>query len=163
MPTFNPLDLGIIFLILLFTYFGYRKGAVKQTFAFLAFIGGLFLALSQYANGAAVLGKYLPFDRTSLEIISFVVILLLTSVAINWLGLLLSSLTRVLFLGILDHILGAVLGLLKGSLLIYFLLLVLSNVPYDQLTRELESSFLAVNFLSLTPIIQQNLADFFRQ
>ncbi|MEC9489018.1 MAG: CvpA family protein [Halanaerobium sp.] len=163
MPTFNPLDLAIIFIILLFTFLGYRKGAVKQTFAFLAFIGGLFLALSQYTGGADLLERFLPFNRTIIEIISFVFILLIAAVLINWLGLILTTLTRALFLGLVDHIFGAALGFVKGGILIYLLLLLLANVPYDILAKEVENSYLAVNFLNLTPFIQKNLADFFGQ
>lgn len=160
------LDLGIFALLVFFTIRGYHQGMITQTIGFVAFVLALILAAKYYQKGTVFIDALLAGSRViPLEVahlISFSLIVLSVILTIHLLGYLTRVLSHLFFLTLLDHMGGAVVGLLKGALLVFLLLLIFSELPISFLNSQLERSFLAGDFLSLAPFLKENFFSIFQ-
>lgn len=157
----------VIFLVLVFFVFrGYHQGIIKQTIGFVAFVLALVVAARYYQEGASLIHRFLLFSRVLpwelLHLISFSIMVLLVIVTINLFGYLMTLLSRLFFLTLLDNIGGAMVGLVKGFLIIFLLLLIFSEIPAPFLMQELERSFLARDVLSFAPFVKENFFRIFQ-
>ncbi len=155
-------DIGIVAILLLSLVRGYQRGFLQQTAALLGIGLGVLVALYRYHIVSEFLQETFLLPLVLGNIVAFVLITMVISALINLFGFLLQKLTKFLFLAVLDSIGGAGLGLVKGGIVIYLLLLVLSRVPYEVLIEHLEASRLAKDFLELTPFVQENIDRFFQ-
>jgi membrane protein required for colicin V production len=156
------LDVIIFIVLLYFILRGYNRGFIKQTSTILGLLIALFIAINQYQNFKQLLIPFLNVSEGMLQFISFAVLFILVNIIIHILGIIAKNILNLIFLGPLDHIIGAALGLLKGGIFSYLIVLVLSQIPYSNVEHVLESSLLAKSFLDMTPLIHNNLQDFFR-
>ncbi len=140
---------------------GYHKGFIKQTSTILGLLIALVIAIKQYQNFQVYLEPYLDVSLSMLQFISFAVIFIIFNLVVHILGLVLKNIINLIFLDPVDHIAGAVLGLLKGGILVYFFVLILMQVPLLELKEIVDKSFLASNILEMTPLIHQNIKEIF--
>ncbi len=150
-------DLGIILFLLYFLVKGFQQGLIRQTMALLGLLIGLKLASDQYAYVSIYIQTQFALNPAVSNIIGFAGILIIVVLVVNLIGWVLSGLTKVLFLSFIDRIIGAVLGLVKGGIVVYLILLLISKVPYNPVTTQLDKSTLAKDLLALTPYIEENL------
>lgn len=108
-----------------------------------------------------VIDPYVKVRLEMLQFISFSILFILINVFVHILGLVLKKVLDVLFLKPLDHAAGAALGLIKGFILSYFLVLMLNYVPYTSLTEHIDDSILAVKLLDMTPFLQNSIQNIF--
>jgi len=155
-------DIGIVAILLLSLVRGYQRGLLQQTAALLGIGLGVLVALHRYHLVSEFLQETFLLPPVLANIVAFVLITMVISALVNLLGFLLQKLTRFLFLAVVDSIGGAGLGLVKGGVVVYLLLLLLARVPYEVLLDHLEASRLASDFLELTPLVQENLDRFFQ-
>lgn len=151
------IDLGIILFLLFFLARGYQQGLIRQTTALVGLILGLKIASDNYLYLSTILETQFYLHKPMANILGFAVILIVVLILVNLIGWFLNNMTKVLFLSFFDRITGAVIGLLKGGIVVYLVLLLISKVPYHQVTNELDRSVLAKDLLSLTPYIEENL------
>ena len=159
---FSVLDIGILILFLYFILGGYKKGFVKQTSAILGLIVSLIIAVNYYRVFQPYLQLYIKAAEEIVQFISFSILFILVNLFIHLLGMVLKNILNLLYLDPLDHVIGAALGLIKGGFVSYLLVLLLAQIPYSDITRLVNGSFMATNLLDITPIIQQNLENIFR-
>ncbi len=163
MPGLELLDLGIIVILLIFLFRGYRKGFLKQTAALAGFVLGVIIALDRYYIVASFLQEHLLLPEFFANLVGFVLLALIISGLINIIGFFLHRITAFIFFNYLDSIGGAGLGLLKGGILVYLGLLLLSQVPYSFVMEPIAASRLAQDFLQITPFVQENIERLFQQ
>ncbi|MDI3548426.1 MAG: rane protein required for colicin production [Halanaerobiales bacterium] len=156
------LDIAILILFLYFVLGGYNKGFIKQTSTLVGLVAALLIAINYYRDFQSYLIPYFDLSAGMMQFISFAVLFILVNLFIHLLGLVLKNLLNLLFLEPLDHIAGAALGLVKGVIIAYFLVLLLDQIPYSRANNLLDNSYLANSLLNVTPIIQKNLQDIFR-
>lgn len=156
------IDIVIILSLVFFLIKGFQQGLIRQTMALVGLILGLKLASDEYQFVATFIKTEFAVSDTAANIIGFAVILIIVMLVVNLIGWILRSLTKVLFLSFLDRIIGAILGLVKGGIIVYLVLLLISKVPYGLVANQLDKSFLAKDLLSLTPQIQDNLDQIIR-
>ena len=162
MQGFTILDIIISVVIIFFTFNGYKKGFIKQTSKILGLLVALFVAIKQYQQFQTYLTPYLDVPPPVLHFISFALIFVLFNLVIHILGIVVKKIINFLFLEPLDHLAGAVLGLLKGGILIYLIVFILSEIPYDAVIKIVDESYLATSILEITPVLQQNLQEIFK-
>ena len=130
MENVSLLDLVSIALILFLGIKGILRGFVKEVFGLVGIIGGIFIA-SKYAEPA---GLYLDTNflnlanKGSLYLIGFISVLLLFWMFATFVGSLLGKLVNSSGLGIVDKILGFVVGGAKIFLIFSVIIYVLSNI-----------------------------------
>ncbi len=149
--------LGIIFLY--FFIRGFKKGFIKQTSSILGIIIALIIAIKYYEQFQLFLTDFIDVSLPLLQFISFAIIFIIMNLIIHIIGMIIKNIIDIIFLEPVDHFLGGVLGLVKGVLLCYLFVLILDQIPYTQVTKAVESSYLAGNLLKLTPVIQNNIQN----
>lgn len=155
------IDILISIILLYFIFEGYKKGFVKQTATIVGILVSLYLAITRYADFQPVIKPYLNVSDTFLQFISFALIFIGVNIIIQILSNVFEKMTNNAFIKPVNQVGGALFGLIKGGVLVYFLLLILSEIPYQSLTDTLDQSFFANQFLDLTPYVKENLERLF--
>ena len=149
----------VVFLYFIFR--GYEQGFIEQT----SKIFGLFLAILMgiyyYDSFLYYLEPYFNLPSPLMYLLSFALIFAGVILVVHILGKILKQIVQSLFLGLLDSVAGALFGFLKGAIIVYVMVLILNQIPYQGLVNTLEQSILASSFLQFTPIVQQNLDEIF--
>ncbi len=158
---FTILDMIISAILLYFILRGYNKGFIKQTSTILGLLIAFIAAINYYDNFQEYLVNYIDVSEPLLQFISFAIIFVVLNLVIHIIGIILKNVIDLLFLEPVDHIVGAVLGMVKGGLLVYLLVLVLSQIPYNQVVDVVDKSYMANNLMEITPIIQENIKHIF--
>lgn len=158
----SPLDISILILFLYFILRGYNKGFIRQTSRILGLVFALVVAINSYKGFQSYLEPYLDLSPRVMQFVSFAILFIIINIFVHLLGVVLKNIVDLLFLEPLDHIAGAALGLIKGGILSYFLVLLLAQIPYMFFVNLISESFLAESLLGLSPIIQKNLQEIFR-
>ncbi len=105
----NWVDLVIVAMIAWATFRGFQTGMVRQLTTLIALIAGLALAATFYDDLSTKL-DFLVEDERTRNFSAFMAILVGMMVAGQVAGSMLSGAAAVLFLGPLDHVVGAVIG-----------------------------------------------------
>lgn len=118
----NVIDLTILTIIAVSTVAGFVRGLIRELFAFGAVVLGLLIAYQFYGVSAPYVAVVVGNTSVALAT-SFVLILLLVSLGIGWLGRWLSALSKKSGLKPEDRRAGAMLGFIRGVVVVSFLLL----------------------------------------
>lgn len=121
----NYLDIIIGIILLLFALAGLKNGIIREAFALVAFIGGVYGAvkLSDYIGGK--LSTLINVSQEWMSVISFIIVFILLALTINLIGKGVSKLAESLSLGFFDKIGGFMFGVAKGLLIVGVVIIVL--------------------------------------
>lgn len=127
----NLLDLGIIIILFLVALRGYYRGLLQEISVVVGLVVGLVFAAHYYLRLARLVSQWIHTPLYS-RIISFLVILVLAYWLIRIAGNLLHRFLSFIYLGSLDRFLGGAFGVLKGAVILGFLLTIITiSVPKD--------------------------------
>ena len=112
----NWLDIFLLILLFIPTFIGLRKGLIKAALSFAGLLIGVVLAGHLYQPVSKIFG-FIPNENVA-YILAFILILVLVMVAAFFLARLLKSVIKVVLLGWVDNVGGAVLGFLSGFILL---------------------------------------------
>jgi membrane protein required for colicin V production len=119
----KPIDYFILFPLIYGALEGYRKGFVLMVVGFLALILGVIGAFKLLQLGVDFLLNFFPQMPKILPLLSFILIFCLIIIAVYSLGILLKkTLEFTVFAGVLDKIVGGIVGLVQWSFTISVLL-----------------------------------------
>ena len=122
----QPLDILVLLFIEIGIFAGYRKGFFNQMASLVGVLVGLYLAKNYYLEFADKLYPAYMDSQSMANIVSFVAIWFILLIV---LGILSSMLTRffdAIYLGIINQLLGSILGAMK-----YFILLSILLCAFD--------------------------------
>ncbi len=162
MAEINFLDLIILVVFLFFVYNGFQRGFIDQTSTILGLFIALIVAVNQYELFQVYLEPYFDLSPSLMQFLSFAIIFVIVNVVIHIIGIVTKNIVDAIFLKPLDRVAGAFLGLVKAGILAYLLVLIMAQIPYQKVVNVLDKSFLSGYLLDLTPLIQENLQNFFR-
>ena len=109
----NWVDVVILIVALLGAFVGFRQGLVLSIFSFLGLVAGV--AVAGWASGP--LADRISPDAAWAYVLAFIIILLIVIFLFNLVGTILKQFIKLIMLGWVDSLGGAVLGLFVGSLL----------------------------------------------
>lgn len=114
------LDIIFLCILLVFTFSVYQKGFINEIFAKLAFIiGGLVAVFLSPYFALNVLTSFISIkSNLLLYIISFLFLFSIVYLIIKMIGSIIGYIFEFPILKSLDHSLGAILGLLEGSIIV---------------------------------------------
>ena len=118
----NLADLLIVVVLVISVVSAFVKGFFVEVFSLAGVILGLFIAAANYAIWAPWVLRVVP-NREIANLVAFLLIALLVMVLAGLLGRLLRSLVRGVGLGIVDRLLGAGFGLVKGCIVVTLVLM----------------------------------------
>jgi membrane protein required for colicin V production len=146
----NFLDIVLFIIIFALSIYGLIRGFVKEIVSIISIVLGLNIALHWYEEAA----RYLTYlnNQNQQNILGFIIVFIGVSLLLSILGKLVSIVLKGIKLGCLDHLLGLVLGFVKGVVVACAMLLVLvSFLPPSN--KVLAESQLAPTIISLTKTI----------
>ncbi|MGM0369811.1 MAG: CvpA family protein [Bacillota bacterium] len=154
----NIFDYGIIIIVVMFFYRGYKSGLINQVTSLLAMICGIYFASEQYKIFADVIIKKFSWNPEFSQILAFTLLVVIVGLIINYLGHLLSEFLDLIFLSVVDDFAGAFFGLIKGIAIMYIFLLIIANIPIDFLQQQVSNSYFASILLdNLNPLFTQKI------
>lgn len=158
----NALDIIFGVLLSVFILVGIWKGFFREILGFVGIIGGLFLALIGFAPIGKILNKIIPGVPTFLwPFISFILIFVGVYIASKLLAGILSKLSETIYLGWLNRFLGALIGGLKGALLMSLILMLVGFLPFQgALDNARKSSLLYEPLQKFVPSIYNFFSGF---
>ena len=108
----STVDIALLVLVGVSTLYGAFRGGVKEVFTILAIVGGIAGGMYLHGPVANALG-----GSDIVRVVSFVAIFLVLAGALNKLGSVIRTSLKLMFLGGVDRLLGAGVGLLRGIVL----------------------------------------------
>ncbi len=121
----NILDFIILGLIAFFLIKGIFRGFFREIASLAGIIVGLVIGNHYHPQMATYLRAYIPLEK-ALPLISFIIVFILVVIGFHLLGFLLHSLFKRLLIGWFDRALGISFALIKGIVLSYLLIVLLT-------------------------------------
>jgi len=152
----NFLDIIIIIPIIWFVYKGYKKGFIIELASLAGLILGIYVAIHYSANITSFLDGFLNLEYKYINIIAFALTFIIVVIAVMFIGRILEKIIKVVMLGFVNRIIGAVFGIVKILLILSFLILLLELIDDRQkfITEERkESSMLYYPVASIAPTV----------
>jgi len=109
----SKIDIAITFLLMLGAYFGYQRGFLAELFFFTALVLGVLIGFKFGGWGVNYLHQHFNADTDFLPYLSFFIIFIAVMVLVIFIGNRIKHLMDQTFLGKVDSVAGAVLGLMK--------------------------------------------------
>jgi membrane protein required for colicin V production len=156
----NWVDAVIVGMILWFTYSAFHAGMIRETVTILGAIVAVALAGLLYTDLAKEVETVIDNEQTAL-IVSFAIIFGAVILASQIVALFLKRTAQLLMLGIFDSMGGAVVGLIKGVILVEVALIAAITFESLHLLDDIEGSAIAPLFLDVLPFLQYILPDEF--
>lgn len=118
--------LNIVFgvILLIFIIWGLARGLVRSIFGLLGIIVGIIVA-SEFYSKFFITHMHWEYAK----MLSFIVLFIITYGVIYLIGRLLSAVLNSLKLSFIDHLLGGVVGLLRGSIIVWIVCFVVMLLP----------------------------------
>ena len=110
----NLLDIVIAVVLIIPIFTGLKQGLIKAALSLAGLIVGVVLASNFYEPLSKVLG-FIP-NEDAANIVAFILILVVVMIIANVLAALLKSTAKVVMLGWVDHLGGAIFGFLMGAI-----------------------------------------------
>lgn len=124
----NILDIIILICLVPALIVGIKKGFISQVISILSIIVGIW-ASSRFANIVSEwLGQYITASENILRLVAFVIILVLVFIILGLLGKLLDSIIKVVLLGWVNRLLGAIFSLLKAFLILGLVMMLFTSL-----------------------------------
>ena len=135
--TINLLDIIILVPLALFAWNGYKKGLIIEVASLAALVLGLYMAFFFSDFAAEMLNDLFDLDQKYVAVFAFLMTFIVVLFLVLTLGKALEKVVKILLLGLLDKLAGAVFGILKGALLLSILIFVINYFNFgDYLFKE---------------------------
>lgn len=126
----NWIDLASAVILFVFFFAGLLKGLIREVMTLVGVIVSFFAALHLAGIAAPWVLKWVVLPPRVSLFVGFLVVFILLLVLFHILGYVLYRVVRATPLTVIDRIAGGLFGVLKGSLIIFLVLLVLSVIPF---------------------------------
>ena len=156
----NYLDIILGVFLLLGLYKGIKNGLLLELASLLALILGVYGAIHFSFYAADYLKDRVEWEPATLNLIAFVVTFIVIVLVITLTGKLLTKLAKLIMLGILNKILGAVFGLLKSAFILSVLLMFINSITarFNLIQEETKKTSVLYPFVEpIAPLVLPNL------
>lgn len=119
----NLFDILVIVILSYCLICGIFRGVIKEISSLVGVLGGFYAAYTYYPDVSKFLQNWVA-NHNYLNVLSFLLIFIFIFLIISILGTIIKYILKIVFLGWVDRIFGAVFGILKGTLISCILLIV---------------------------------------
>jgi membrane protein required for colicin V production len=153
----NWVDYLLLALIVVAMVFGSRRGTIREAMGLIAFMIGIVFAthyIDWLANGMA---KRMALSPVLVSFVGFVVLIAFVYLVFRILALVFYRVASVERLGRVDHVGGALVGVLRGWVMLGFILFLLLYLPLPASTLEaMDDSVLAPGMRNTIPMLYES-------
>lgn len=118
----NLFDILVIIILTYCLIRGIFRGVIKEISSLIGVLGGFYAAYTYYTDVSKFFEKWIV--NHYLNVLSFLLVFICVFLAISILGIIIKYILKIVFLGWVDRIFGAIFGILKGILISSVLLIV---------------------------------------
>ncbi len=137
----NWFDILLIVGIIFSTYWSFRQGFILELFYFLAFVIGLLIAFFFYPSFQPLVE--IVFEASDLAAtLSFITVFIIAAAVLVLLGLLCHNFVHFIKLGFFDRLAGALLGLLRGVIIVSLVVVMLVAIWGEDRPAYVENSII---------------------
>jgi membrane protein required for colicin V production len=122
----NLLDLAILIVVVLIAVRGFYRGIIQEAATLVGIIASFFLAFYYYNDLAHFLQRYFQNYLVAIYFFSFLLLLALSFFLFRALGLLIKKMVQFTLFGWADRTFGGIFGLIKGGVVVFFLVTLLT-------------------------------------
>lgn len=146
----HALDIVLAIVGVIFVVIGIKRGLIGEIIRLSAMVAGVFVAFIYYHDVAhfPVL-RSLPLQIELKNAIAFILIYLLCAIVIITIGWIIKKIVHLTPLGVIDHILGGVIGGLKVLIIAYVACLSISTLPVRRIQNDFKSSIVLKTYQTL--------------
>ncbi|HYM16127.1 MAG TPA: CvpA family protein [Dehalococcoidia bacterium] len=156
------IDAAIAVIFLYFVITAFQAGFIREIIGMAAAVLGAVLAGLFYGNVADTLLSSID-NTTTASVAAFLIIFIGISLAGQLLAMLVHPAVTILQLGILDQLLGAALGAVKGFLIIEVLLVLFVTYPRYHMDQRINDSAFASKMVNVSAPVLKILPDVFQK
>lgn len=156
----NWVDAFIVVTLLWFTYSAFNAGMIREVVTIIGAIFAVALAGLLYTELAKDVEVAVDDEETAL-VISFAIIFGAVMLASQLVAIFLKQTAQLLMLGIFDSMGGAVVGFVKGFIIVEIALIVAITFQNLNLMDDVEASAFAPFFLDILPLLKYILPSEF--
>ena len=139
MENINYFDLIIFALVTLLGLKGLFRGFIKEFFALIGLVGGVFVASRLASNAAEIIDTIIPIENNNTALlVGFILSLVAFWILAYIVGLIISKAFSLSGLGIFDKFLGFVFG--AGKVFLLFSIIIYAVSQVEAINKKLESS-----------------------
>jgi membrane protein required for colicin V production len=157
----SSVDIALIAIIIIGAISGYREGFLMELFSFVALVLGVLGAFKLLGWAMLFLSDHFDVDKDILPYVAFGVVFLAIVIVVKLIGNMLKLSIDKSFLGRVDQIAGAALGLLKTIFIVSVLLWIADSLHYHLPDRWTEDSWLLPQVASFAPEIADWVSEVF--
>jgi membrane protein required for colicin V production len=156
----SKIDIAIIILLAFGAYLGYKRGFLAELFFFTALVLGVLIGFKFTRWGVSYLHKHFNADTEFLPYLSFFIIFIVVVVLVIFIGNRIKHLMDETFLGKVDSIAGALLGIMKYafSASVIFWLAMEVNITFPE--GWTQGSWLYPKILGFAKSVSEFFGDF---
>lgn len=147
----NLIDAFCLIVIVGFSLWGLVRGLIREAFSLGGLILGIWLGMSLNGAIGAFLAGILGIGSDIAQPIAFALIFVIISIAMTWLGIIVSKLSHIALLGWLDRFAGLIFGFCKGLLIASVGCVVLVAFPFTDMERNVEESKIGPLVIGIAP------------
>lgn len=152
----NWVDYVLLALLVVAMIFGTRRGVIRESMGLIAFMVGIVFATHYIDWLAYALTRRMTLSPVLVSFIGFLVLVVFAFLVFRILALIFYRIASVGKLGKVDHLGGALAGLLRGWLMLGFLLFLMLYLPLPQSTMlAVDDSFLAPGMRGSIPFLYE--------
>ena len=158
----SHLDIFLGLIIAWGGYNGFSKGLVKELASVLGIVIGIYLAKNFYPFLDLKLKPIFESESGFISILSSLTIFLITIMVFKIIAKFLTKFLKLIALGLLNRIIGAIFGIIKSTLLLCVVIFIFSKINNITATIEnatLDQSFLYTNIEKINNNIIDNAYD----
>lgn len=153
----NWVDYVLLALLVVAMIFGTRRGVIRESMGLIAFGCGIIFATHYIDWLAYALTRRMAISPVLVSFIGFLVLVVFVFLIFRLLALIFYRVASVGKLGKVDHLGGALAGLLRGWLMLGFLLFLMLYLPLPQSTMiAVDDSFLAPGMRGSVPFLYES-------
>lgn len=157
----NYIDIIILLFLLWGAYRGFSKGLIIEVATLLGLVFGVYVAIKYSSYTEDILVDFLNISSRYISYIALAVTFVLVAIVVYIIGKLLTQLIDIISLGLINKLLGTILGVAKYFVVVCVLLMIVDalNIKFQFLSEETQQkSLLFYPFLNFA----QKIYNFIR-
>jgi membrane protein required for colicin V production len=147
----SGIDIVLGLLILVGAYHGYKAGFLLELFSLIAIVLGVLAGFKFMGWAMVVLSEKVQINKDVLPYVAFAVVFVAVIIVVNLLGKLVKASVDKTFLGPLDDVGGAVLGLVRTTFVFSIALWIVDSLELSFLSEWTENSWLYPMVAGIAP------------
>jgi len=156
----SKIDIVITLLLAFGAYFGYKRGFLAELFFFTALVLGVLIGFKFTGLGVAYLHRRFNADTEFLPYLSFFIVFITVVIMVIFIGKRIKHLMDETFLGKVDSIAGALLGMMKYAFSASVIFWLAIKVNYTFPESWTQGSWLYPKILGFAKSVSEFFGDF---